>query len=59
MALLDGKKGGEIFSHVDTAKKRTIIWYEYGGEDHMVEYELEGSRFDRQDFKLTGNVYDR
>ncbi len=59
MALLDGKKGGEAFDHVDTAKKRTIIWYEYGGEDHMVEYELDGSDYERQDFKMTGNVYDR
>lgn len=59
MALLDGKKSGEAFDHVDTAKNRMIIWYEYGEEDHMVEYELEGSSYDRQDFKLTGNVYDR
>lgn len=59
MALLDGKKGGEAFDNVDKQNKRTIIWYEYGNEDHMVEYELFGSRYARQDFKLTGNVYDR
>ncbi len=59
MELLDGKKGGEAFGNVDTDRKRTIIWYEYRREEHMVEYELEGSSYNRQDFKLTGNVYDR
>lgn len=59
MELLDGKEGEEVFRAVDPNRKRTVIWQEYRGEDHMVEYELEGSDFKQQDFKLTGNVYDR
>lgn len=59
MELLDGKKGGEIFPDMDPDRKRQVIWYEYRNEDHMVEYELEGNRFERQDFKPTGRVFDR
>ena len=59
MELLDGKKGDEIFRGVDPDRKRQVIWYEYRNEDHMVEYELEGNRFERQDFKPTGRVFDR
>ena len=59
MELLDGKKVGEIFSGIEPDRKRQVIWYEYRNEDHMVEYELEGNRFERQDFKPTGRVFDR
>lgn len=59
MELLDGKKGGEIFRGVEPDRKRQVIWYEYRNEEHMVEYELEGDRFERQDFKPTGRVFDR
>lgn len=59
MELLDGEKGGELFRNMDPDRKRQVIWYEYRNEDHMVEYELEGNRFERQDFEPTGNVYDR
>lgn len=59
MELLDGKESGEIFSSVDPDRKRQVLWYEYRDEDHMVEYELEGNRFERQDFKPTGRVFDR
>lgn len=59
MKLMDGKVREEVFPAVDPNRKRTVIWQEYRGEDHMVEYELEGNDFKRQDFKLTGNVYDR
>ena len=59
MELLDGKKGGEIFPDTASDRKRQVIWYEYRNEEHMVEYELEGNRFERQDFKPTGRVFDR
>lgn len=59
MELLDGKKGGELFQDVAPDRKRQVIWYEYRDENHMVEYELEGNRFERQDFKPTGRVFDR
>lgn len=59
MALLDGKKGGEIFQDIDPNRKRKVIWQEYRNEDHMVEYELEGSNYERQDFKPTGRVFNR
>lgn len=59
MELLDGKKGGEIFRDTDPDRKRRVIWYEYRNEEHMVEYELEGNRFEREDFKPTGRVFDR
>lgn len=59
LELMDGKVREEVFPAVDPNRKRTVIWQEYRGEDHMVEYELEGNDFKRQDFKLTGNVYDR
>lgn len=59
MELLDGKKGGEIFRGIEPDRKRQVIWYEYRNEDHMVEYELEGKRFERRDFKPTGRVFDR
>ncbi|MDE5940408.1 MAG: sulfatase-like hydrolase/transferase [Lachnospiraceae bacterium] len=59
MELLDGKKSGEIFHDMASDRKRQVIWYEYRNEEHMVEYELEGNRFERQDFKPTGRVFDR
>lgn len=59
MELLDGKKGGELFQGIEPDRKRQVIWQEYRSEDHMVEYELEGNRFERQDFKPTGRVFDR
>ncbi len=59
MELLNGKKGGELFRGIEPDRKRQVLWYEYRDEDHMVEYELEGNRFDRQDFKPTGRVFDR
>lgn len=59
MELLDGKKGGEIFRDTDPDRKRRVIWYEYRNEEHMVEYQLEGNRFERQDFKPTGRVFYR
>ena len=59
MELLDGKKGGEIFRDTDPDRKRQVIWYEYRNEEHMVEYQLEGNRFEREDFKPTGRVFDR
>lgn len=57
--LLDGQTGIEAFDFVDSDRKRMILWYEFLKEDHMVEYELEGNRFEREDFKKTGRVYDR
>ena len=59
MELLDGKKSGEIFRDTDPDRKRQVIWYEYRSEEHMVEYQLEGNRFERQDFRPTGRVFDR
>lgn len=61
MDLLDGKESLELFANKDwdENRKRKIIWYEYLKEDHMVEYELEGSTDDWQNFKPTGNVFDR
>lgn len=59
MELLDGKKGDEIFPEMSPDRKRQVIWHEYRNENHMVEYELEGNRFERQDFKPTGRVFDR
>lgn len=61
MDLLDGKKGSEVFAHIgrDENRKRKVIWYEYLKEDHMIEYELEGSPDDWSNFKPTGNVFDR
>lgn len=58
MELLDGKKSGELFQGIEPDRKRQVIWQEYRSEDHMIEYELEGNRFDRQDFKPTGRVFD-
>lgn len=61
MDLLDGKNGSEVFDDIEqgSSRKRKIIWYEYRAEDHMIEYELEGSPDDWANFKPTGNVFDR
>lgn len=59
MGLLDGKKGGEVFDNIDPDRERTVIWYEYRDENHMVEYRSKGKAGEREAFEPTGNVYDR
>lgn len=41
--LLDGKKSDELFTNIDTSRKRRFILYEYGKENHMIEYEQTGT----------------
>lgn len=58
-ALLNGKKSTDLFKDIDKNRTRKMLWYKFTKEDHMVEYETEGTATDISKFKKTGNVYDR
>lgn len=58
--LLDGRNSTELFSNISYSRLREFICYFWFTEtDHMVEYETEGTARDWQNFRETGNVYDR
>lgn len=57
--LLDGKQSGELFPQIPEGERtRTLIWYEYTKEYHMVEYQTDGKATDWEQFQPTGRVFD-
>lgn len=56
--LLDGKQSGELFPEAEFPRTRTVIWYEYCLEQHMVEYQTDGKATEWDKFRETGSVYD-
>lgn len=52
------KKSTELFKDVSSPRKRTLIYYVWSHEDHMVEYETEGKAWESDKMRETGNVYD-
>lgn len=56
--LLDGKHSSELFPEAQYPRTRTVIWYEIYKEEHMVEYETDGTATDWDKFRETGNVFD-
>ncbi|MCM1264037.1 MAG: hypothetical protein NC313_15100 [Butyrivibrio sp.] len=57
--LLDGRQSTELFADIPADRIRKFIWYRYEKENHMVEYETDGTMKDVGRFKQTGNIYDR
>ena len=56
--LIDGKQSTELFAELQPGRTRTVIWYDWVAEQHMVEYETTGSVQDEEAFVPTGNIYD-
>lgn len=56
--LLDGKQSTELFPDVGYPRTRNVIWYEIYKEEHMVEYETDGTATNWDKFRETGNVFD-
>ena len=56
--LVNGKKSADLFQDIPSKRKRTILWYHFTKENHMVEYTTEGKASDITKFKKTGRVFD-
>ncbi len=57
--LLDNKKSDELFANIPEKRTRKLIWYIYGRENHMVEFETNDKAYESNKYKATGNIYDR
>ena len=58
-ALYEGKPSTELFSDINSPRDRTIIYYVWNKENHMVEEVQTGKAWDETTIKETGNVFDR
>lgn len=56
--LRQNKKSTELFSNINYPRKRTLMYYVWSKENHMVEYETEGKAWESNKMKETGNIYD-
>lgn len=54
-----GKKSTDLFSDIEYPRDRTIIYYVWNEEDHMVEEIQSGKAWDDTTITETGNVFDR
>ena len=54
-----GKPSTELFKNITSPRDRTIIYYVWNEEDHMVEEVQTGKAWDETTIKETGNVFDR
>ena len=57
--LLDGKKSTDLFKNIDSKRIRRYIWYSYGKEDKMIEYEQTGKAIEVDKMVKTGKVFNR
>ena len=57
--LYYGKPSTELFSNINSPRERTIIYYVWNEEDHMVEEIQTGKAWDESTIIETGNVFDR
>ena len=56
--LIEGKQSTELFSESESGHTRTVLWQTSGTLDHKIEYNTTGKAWERDQFTLTGNVYD-
>lgn len=54
-----GKKSTDLFKDIEYPRDRTIIYYVWNEEDHMVEEIQSGKAWDDTTITETGNVFDR
>lgn len=59
MKLLEGNKSTDLFAEITADRVRTVIYYVFREEDHMVEYNLKGHAWENNTLVKTGKVYDR
>ena len=57
--LYYGKKSTELFYDIEAPRDRTIIYYVWNEEDHMIEEIQTGKAWDESTIIETGNVFDR
>ncbi len=58
-ALYEGKPSTELFNNITSPRDRTIIYYVWNKENHMVEEIQTGKAWDETTIIETGNVFDR
>ena len=56
--LRKGKSSTELFQGIEAPRDRTIIYYVWNEEDHMVEEIQTGPAWDDSTIIETGNVFD-
>lgn len=56
--LTQTKKSSELFKEIKYPRTRTLMYYVWGEEDHIVEYETDGKAWESDKMVPTGNVYD-
>lgn len=54
-----GKKSTELFKDIEYPRDRTIIYYVWNEEDHMIEEIQSGKAWDETTITETGNIFDR
>ena len=57
--LINNKKSNELFSDINNSRTRRYLFYIYGEEDHMIEYETKGKAWKTNKMYKTGKVFDR
>ena len=57
--LYNGKPSTELFSDIESPRDRTIIYYVWNKENHMVEEIQTGKAWDETTIIETGNIFDR
>ena len=56
--LRQKKKSTDLFKNIKYPRTRSLMYYVWSHEDHMVEYETEGKAWESDKMRETGNVYD-
>ena len=54
-----GAKSTELFQNINSPRTRTLIYYIWNQENHMVEYTTEGKAWDDTSMVETGRIFDR
>lgn len=57
--LLNNKKTTELFKNIPEERERTVIYYRFTKENHMVEYKTKGHAWENNKLYKTGKEYNR
>ena len=57
--LLDDKKAGELFKNIPQERERTVIYYKFTKENHMIEYKTKGHAWENDKLRKTGREFNR
>lgn len=57
--LLNNKKSHELFKNIPADRERTVIYYKFTKENHMVEYKTKGHAWENDKLIKTGREFNR